>query len=184
MHILWHFMTISILSPSHPRLLEGNRHRVWLSLSPQITMWFSQGRRIWHGHWSIWSVTPRVLGFCLGNLPVAWESVSCELRVLSRRGLCVGPITCPEKSYWVWCVWVWSWILGNVGAVARWRKTDDTFRRRCTDISQRVTQIHVFKANSALLSSKRMSLSCLLPGQKHFIVLVAERSGLETTYIK
>jgi coenzyme F420-reducing hydrogenase gamma subunit len=31
-------------------------------------------------------------------------SVSCEYCVLSRRGLCVGPITRPEESYPVWCV--------------------------------------------------------------------------------
>jgi hypothetical protein len=29
--------------------------------------------------------------------------------VLSGRGLCVGLITRPEKSYRGWCVWVWSW---------------------------------------------------------------------------
>jgi len=31
--------------------------------------------------------------------PRAWLSVSCECRVLSGRGLCVGPITRPEESY-------------------------------------------------------------------------------------
>ena len=30
------------------------------------------------------------------------------LRVLSGIGLCVEPITRPERSYRVWCVWVWS----------------------------------------------------------------------------
>jgi hypothetical protein len=38
-----------------------------------------------------------------------WIFVYCECCVLSGRGLCVGPITRPEESYRVWCVWVWSW---------------------------------------------------------------------------
>ena len=37
-------------------------------------------------------------------LPGAWMSVSCECCVLSGRGLCDGPITCPEESYQVWYV--------------------------------------------------------------------------------
>ena len=35
--------------------------------------------------------------------------------------LCVvydGPIIRPEKSYRVWCVWVWSWGLDNEEALA------------------------------------------------------------------
>ena len=39
----------------------------------------------------------------------AWMSVCCECCVLSGRVLCDGPITRPEESYRVWCVWVWSW---------------------------------------------------------------------------
>jgi hypothetical protein len=35
-------------------------------------------------------------------------SFSCESCVFSGRGLCEGPINCPEESYWVWYVWVWS----------------------------------------------------------------------------
>jgi hypothetical protein len=31
-------------------------------------------------------------------------SVSCKCFVLSGRGLCDGPITCPEKSKRLWCV--------------------------------------------------------------------------------
>ena len=29
-------------------------------------------------------------------------SVSCECYVLSNKGLCEGPITCPEESYRMW----------------------------------------------------------------------------------
>jgi len=38
--------------------------------------------------------------------------------VFSRRGLCVGLITRPEKSYRMWFVWVWSWRLDNDDALA------------------------------------------------------------------
>jgi hypothetical protein len=34
----------------------------------------------------------------------AWLSVPYECFVLSGRGLCVWPITCPEESYRLWCV--------------------------------------------------------------------------------
>jgi len=33
-----------------------------------------------------------------------WMYVCCECCVLSGRGLCVGLITRPEESYWLWCV--------------------------------------------------------------------------------
>jgi len=46
--------------------------------------------------------------------------VSCECCVLSGRGLCDGLIARPEECYWVWCVWVWSWILDKEEAVAHW----------------------------------------------------------------
>jgi hypothetical protein len=31
-------------------------------------------------------------------------SVSCACCVLSGRGLCDKLITCPEESYWLWCI--------------------------------------------------------------------------------
>jgi hypothetical protein len=31
-------------------------------------------------------------------------SVSCTVFVLSGRGLCDGPIPCPEEFYRLWCV--------------------------------------------------------------------------------
>jgi hypothetical protein len=48
-----------------------------------------------------------LLGLRLRIPPGAWTSVYCERCVLSGRGLCDGPITRSEKSYTVWCVWVW-----------------------------------------------------------------------------
>ena len=40
--------------------------------------------------------------------------------VLSGTAVCVGPITRPEKSYRVWCVWVWSQNPNNEEAVAHY----------------------------------------------------------------
>ena len=36
--------------------------------------------------------------------PRAWISVCCDCCVLSRRGLCDGPITRPEESYRLWYI--------------------------------------------------------------------------------
>jgi hypothetical protein len=59
------------------------------------------------------SATARLLGLRVWIMLGAWMSVCCECCMLSGRGLCVGLITCPEESYWVWCVWVWSLSLDN-----------------------------------------------------------------------
>ena len=50
----------------------------------------------------------------------AWMFIYCECYVLSGRDLCVGLITRPEKSYRLWCVWVWSWILDNEESLSHW----------------------------------------------------------------
>ena len=51
------------------------------------------------------SAAERLLGLRVRIPPRAWI---CFLRVLCvvRWGLCDGPITRPEESYRVWCVWV------------------------------------------------------------------------------
>jgi hypothetical protein len=44
----------------------------------------------------------------LGSNPAGtYISVFWECCLSSCRGLCDGPITCPEESYRVWCIWVW-----------------------------------------------------------------------------
>jgi hypothetical protein len=62
----------------------------------------------------------RFLGMRFRIPPGAWKSVCCVCYVLSGRGLCAGLITCPEESYRVWCVWVWSWSLDNEEVLAHW----------------------------------------------------------------
>jgi hypothetical protein len=66
------------------------------------------------------SAAARFLGLRARIPPGAWVSVSSECYVLSDRGLCVGLITCPEESYRLWCVWVWSWSLDNEEALPHW----------------------------------------------------------------
>ena len=42
-------------------------------------------------------------GIAVSNPAGARLSISCECGVLSGRGLCDWPITCPEESYRMWC---------------------------------------------------------------------------------
>ena len=60
----------------------------------------------------------RLLGLQVRILLGASVSVSCECHVLSGRGFCVGLIFRSEKTYSVWCVWVWWWSLDNEEALA------------------------------------------------------------------
>jgi hypothetical protein len=66
------------------------------------------------------SAAVRLLGLWVRIPPGARMSVCCECCVLSDRDLCVGLITRPEESYWVWFVWVWSWSLDNEKALAHY----------------------------------------------------------------
>ena len=50
------------------------------------------------------SAAPRLLELRVRIPPASWVSVSCEFCLLSDRGICVGLITRPEESCWVWCV--------------------------------------------------------------------------------
>ena len=59
------------------------------------------------------SVAARWLGLRARISPGASMSLSWECCMLSGNGLCVCLISRPEESYRLWCVWVWSWSLGN-----------------------------------------------------------------------
>ena len=52
------------------------------------------------------STAARMLGLRVRIPPGTWKFVYRECCVLSGRGLCDGPITRPEESYRVWCVWL------------------------------------------------------------------------------
>jgi hypothetical protein len=66
------------------------------------------------------SASARLLGLWVLIPPEAWMSLFNKRCVLSYRGHCVGLIIRPEESYWVWCVWAWSWSLDNVEALHYW----------------------------------------------------------------
>jgi hypothetical protein len=59
------------------------------------------------------------LGLYIRIVQGVWTSVCLERCVLSGRGLCDGPITHPEESYWLQCVIVWSRNLKNEAALAQ-----------------------------------------------------------------
>ena len=63
--------------------------------------------------WPSGSAAARLLGLRVQIPPGGLLSVSFECCVLSRRGLCDGPVGRPEESYRLWCVRVWSWFLDN-----------------------------------------------------------------------
>jgi hypothetical protein len=65
------------------------------------------------------SAAARLLGLWVRIPPEACTSVCFECCVLSGRDLWVGLITRPEESYWVLCVWEWSWTFDN--EEAHWR---------------------------------------------------------------
>ena len=72
--------------------------------------------------WSKAWICGRWIGGFAGSNPVGtWISVSLwMLCVLSGSGICLGLITRPEESSWVWCVWMWSWSLDSEPTPARW----------------------------------------------------------------
>jgi len=66
------------------------------------------------------SAAARLLGLSVRTPPVEWMFVPFECCILSGRGLCVWLTTHPEGSYWVWSVWVLSWIFDNEDPLAHW----------------------------------------------------------------
>jgi hypothetical protein len=69
---------------------------------------------------------------------MALMSVSFECCLFPSRGLCVGLITRPEKSYRMWCVSVWSWSLENGESLANQshvKKTYTFIRSKLSDVT-------------------------------------------------
>jgi len=59
------------------------------------------------------SAAAHLMGLRFRILPGACMPLTCECCFLLSRGLCDGPITRPEKSCRMWCVWVGSMNLNN-----------------------------------------------------------------------
>jgi hypothetical protein len=87
--------------------------RVLTALTSKTTGWITLNNYtvFRQSHWSRRlrpeSAAVHLLGLWGRIPPGTWMFISCECCVLSGRGFCVGPITHPEESYWVWCAWVW-----------------------------------------------------------------------------
>jgi hypothetical protein len=62
-----------------------------------------------------------LLGLWVRIPPATWVSLSCECRVLSGRGFCVGAIPRLGEFYRLGCATMWSWSLDNEEALAHWR---------------------------------------------------------------
>jgi hypothetical protein len=100
----------------------------WSRWPLQDTSWLRQtifwegreykGQSQW-SHGLTWgSEATCLLGLQVQIVQAALMSLSCDCCVLSGRCLCIGSITHPEESYWMWCVRVWSWSLKHEQALA------------------------------------------------------------------
>jgi len=56
------------------------------------------------------------------RIPWGHECLSLVSVVCCQVEVCDGPITRPEKSYRVWCVWVWCW--NPLGPDKPWKKKE------------------------------------------------------------
>jgi hypothetical protein len=102
--------------------ISGHKQNQW-PITACISHYHNLCRSQWLRGLRRGSTAARLLRLRFQIPPRAWMSVCCECCVLSGRGLCVGLVNCPEESYRVCCVWVWSWNfekwggLGPQGAV-------------------------------------------------------------------
>jgi hypothetical protein len=79
------------------------------------------------------SAAARLLEFLVRIPAVICISACCGCFVLCGRGLCDGPVTRPEDSYRLWCVWLW----GDLGPIMALRRSKNrlhvcTFMVLCT----------------------------------------------------
>jgi hypothetical protein len=99
------FYTHSFCSLSYDRSVVSSK-----ASSPQGTTKQLKDQPILVAAWCNAWVCGRSLARIAGSNPAGGMDVCIlwVLCVLSGRGLCDRPITCPEESYRMWCVWVWS----------------------------------------------------------------------------
>ena len=91
-------------------------------LDPAVNLWAPSNRKPVPvaARSKAW-VCDRSLDGIAGSNPAGGHGCKSVVSVVccAGRGLWVGLITCPEESYHVWCVWVWSWILNSEVAQVR-----------------------------------------------------------------
>jgi len=86
--------------------------------SAEIGLWTQKGRSQWPRGIRLMSTAARLLRLWVRIPLETWMSFCYDCCVFSDRGLCDGPIPCPEECYGMWCVCVWPRILKNEEAMA------------------------------------------------------------------
>jgi hypothetical protein len=90
--------------------LYHNKYRIWhthnLSNSnSEVSEVVEYGQVLTRWEWIFGRSLAGIAGW---NTVGTWMSVCCDCRVFSGRNLCDGPITGPEESYRMLCVWMRS----------------------------------------------------------------------------
>jgi hypothetical protein len=91
----------------------------WIKTFTKVKVWSWSHFYCWHWVEVVYMQDIKHLFTPVRIPPGAWMSLSCKCCVLSERVLCDRLITCPEESYRVRCVRVWSRNLSNEG-MERW----------------------------------------------------------------
>jgi hypothetical protein len=91
----------------------------------------------------------------------------CNSRFVSLINVqdCAGPITRPEESYRVWCVWVWSWSLDNEESLAQWgllRHWGKKWERRAVRLKHFKEDLQRNVCLPKYFRSYQQTLGCLL----------------------
>jgi hypothetical protein len=119
----WQHKIFVIRSLTPSRLLSLFAYCIGYRLKDrEIVAWFPAGIIILPipvaAQSKAWVCGRSLFGIAGSNHSGASMPVSCDCCVLSGAGLRLGLIPCPEESYRVWCVWVWSQNLNSEEALA------------------------------------------------------------------
>jgi hypothetical protein len=123
----------------------------------------------------------RLLGLWVRIPPGACMSVSCEFCV-SGRGLCVGLVTRPEKSYRVWCVWVWSWCLENWGGLGPQGAVEPLEKKGCVPTEDILSDLIHLSYISGRSSTNRGRLGTRKHANVYFRWHITPSNGVGRSY--
>ena len=127
---------------------------------------------------------------CAGTKPLACWDYGCEscrghgcpafpeCYVLSGRGLCDGPITRPEESYRLWCVWVWRQASTMRGASRAIKRK----KNRCiTVIKFRLIQLVAYRCRRKTFTPENCTVDSEIESNRlralHFTFGVSKRNA-------
>ena len=101
--LLW----LEIIMKLYKSFLHSSK-TVYIPLLRFVSAKLSNRRFQWPWGLRRGSAVAYLIGLRFRIPPGACMPVTCECCFLLSRGLCNGSVTRPDKSYRVWCVWVWS----------------------------------------------------------------------------